>query len=73
MISKLCPAERMHAKVLDAGCGKGEVGKYLKDVGFHHTMGLDCRRSLLQIANSKKCYDKLDHYIFGQGSTPEAL
>ena len=50
MISKLCPEERLQIKILDVGCGKGEVGKYLKEVGFHHLRGLECSKSLIEVA-----------------------
>ena len=75
MISKLCPEERLQIKILDVGCGKGEVGKYLKEVGFHHLRGLECSKSLIEVAAAKGCYDKIDHFIFGQKSTviPDSL
>ena len=74
MVSKLCPDERQAIKILDIGCGKGEVGKYLKEVGFYHIIGLDCSKSLLSIAQTKKCYDQLMRFVFGlQNPIPDSL
>lgn len=73
MVSKLSPDERQTIKVLDVGCGKGEVGKYLKEVGFHHTTGLDCSKSLLSIAKAKGNYDHVTHFVFGHHQIPDSM
>ena len=55
---------------MDVGCGKGFVGEYLKTDGFFRIAGMDCSKNLLNIAKSKKVYEKLDRFVFGMpGST----
>lgn len=56
----------LKSKILDLGCGKGYVGEYLKQDGFSHITGVDCSKNLLQIAESKKAYMKLEKLAIGE-------
>jgi len=57
---------KLKCQVLDVGCGKGEVGEYLKQDGFLHISGMDCSKSLLEIAKQKKIYEKLERVAIGE-------
>lgn len=56
----------LKSKILDLGCGKGYVGEYLRKDGFAHITGIDCSKNLLQIAESKKVYQKLEKIAIGE-------
>lgn len=56
----------MRAQILDIGCGKGHVGEYLKNDGFMHISGMDCSKNLLQLAEKKKAYEKLERIALGE-------
>lgn len=58
--------KKLRAQILDVGCGKGYVGEYLKHDGFMHISGLDCSKNLLQIAEQKKVYERLDKVAIGE-------
>lgn len=62
----------MKVQILDLGCGKGYVGEYLKNDGFLHITGLDCSRSLLQVAKETRCYESLEKGVFGQNELDES-
>ena len=47
-------------KVLDAGCGTGQVGRYLAGQGFQLT-GVDLSAEMLQKAEEYSCYHRLYH------------
>lgn len=59
----------MKCNVLDVGCGKGHVGEYLKHDGFLHITGMDCSKNLLQLAEQKKAYEKLERVAIGEVDT----
>lgn len=65
IVEELCNKLRFASKVLDIGCGKGFVGEYLKACGFLHITGMDCSKSLLQVAKAKKVYEKLEKVVIG--------
>ncbi len=47
-------------KILDAGCGTGLCGKYLKKyAGFFSLSGVDLSSEMLKIAKAKKLYNRL--------------
>lgn len=70
IINKLNTTEQKHkVNILDMGCGKGFLGKYLKDEGFLKTTGMDCSNSLIELARDKDCYHKLERRVFGQKDT----
>ena len=53
-------------KILDIGCGKGYLGEYLRQDGFCNINGIDCSKNLLQIAENKKAYTKLEKVAIGE-------
>ena len=54
-----------NSQVLDVGCGNGFVGQYLKELGFQKISGIDCRKTKLETARSKKCYEDVRRLVFG--------
>ena len=55
--------------VLDAGCGTGLTGPYLKALGYDEIHGLDFSPKMIDIARSRKCYQILKPARLG-GSLP---
>ena len=47
------------ARILDAGCGTGNMGQVLQQVGYRHIEGLDPSAGMLEIARTKEIYRKL--------------
>ncbi|WP_419787432.1 class I SAM-dependent DNA methyltransferase [Pseudodesulfovibrio sp.] len=47
------------AKVLDAGCGTGLVGKSLNQMGYERLHAMDISKDMLAEAENKDVYDKL--------------
>jgi predicted TPR repeat methyltransferase len=47
------------AAILDAGCGTGLVGEYLRRHGYKNIDGLDYSRAMLEKAGHKEIYSKL--------------
>lgn len=46
-------------RVLDAGCGTGLVGRYLKQMGYENVDALDVSKDMLKEAEKKGVYQKL--------------
>lgn len=46
-------------KILDVGCGSGNLGKSLVKEGFKNIDGLDMSDKFLEMAEETKCYGKL--------------
>lgn len=42
------------------------MGEYLRQDGYAHITGIDCSKNLLQIAESKKAYEKLEKLAIGE-------
>ncbi len=47
------------AAVLDAGCGTGNMGQVLHQMGYSNLTGLDASEGMLQLANRKAVYSVL--------------
>lgn len=69
MLKELSDVHKLKCQVLDIGCGKGYVGEYLKKDGFLHITGMDCSKNLLEIAKTKKAYERLDRIAIGESET----
>lgn len=46
-------------RILDAGCGTGLSGPYLKALGYDHVEGLDMSPEMLKIAAARNAYETL--------------
>ncbi|XP_057308934.1 aklanonic acid methyltransferase DauC-like [Hydractinia symbiolongicarpus] len=46
-------------KILDVGCGNGNLGKSLVEEGFKNIDGLDISEKLLEMCKETKCYNNL--------------
>ena len=57
---------KQEIKILDVGCGKGQVGKYLRNDGFKQICGIDLSKSLLESAKETKAYKTLEKAVIGQ-------
>lgn len=52
--------------VLDAGCGTGLSGPYLKALGYRRIEGLDLSEEMLRVAGSRGVYDNLKRATLGE-------
>ncbi|XP_057302899.1 ubiquinone biosynthesis O-methyltransferase-like [Hydractinia symbiolongicarpus] len=57
-------------KILDVGCGSGNLGKSLVKEGFKDIDGLDMSDKFLEMAEETKCYGKLFKVLFTSNPTP---
>lgn len=72
LMKELSDISKLKCQVLDVGCGKGHVGEYLKNDGYLHITGLDCSKSLLEIAKEKKAYENLVRAAVGESTIDES-
>jgi SAM-dependent methyltransferase len=63
MLARFAP-ERA-GPVLDAGCGTGLMGDWLKLLGFNPVVGLDLSDGMLAVARRRGCYDALHRLALG--------
>ena len=47
------------SRILDIGCGTGEIGHLLQKNGFTNIDGLDISPEMLEVSKQKKCYKNL--------------
>jgi len=66
ILKELSHVNKLRCQILDLGCGKGYVGEYLKNDGYLHINGMDCSKNLLEIAKTKKAYEKLERVAIGE-------
>lgn len=52
--------------LLDAGCGTGLSGPYLKALGYNQIAGLDFSEEMLRVADSRGAYDDLKRATLGE-------
>ncbi|SOE16824.1 methyltransferase family protein [Hoeflea halophila] len=53
--------------LLDAGCGSGLSGPYLKALGYNDIEGLDFSAEMLKLAGSREAYGALKRATLGEG------
>ena len=51
------------ARILDAGCGTGNMGQVLHQMGYGNLTGLDASEGMLQLANRKAVYSVLHQLV----------
>lgn len=56
---------RQEGPVLDAGCGTGLTGPYLKALGYGAVHGLDMSGEMLDHARARGCYTSLSQGVLG--------
>ncbi|KAA1297095.1 MAG: methyltransferase domain-containing protein, partial [SAR202 cluster bacterium] len=54
------------ADVLDAGAGTGLVGEALSELGFNQLTAMDLSKGMLEEADTKNVYKKLDQMVLGE-------
>jgi SAM-dependent methyltransferase len=54
------------ARILDAGCGTGNMGQLLNQIGYRHIDGLDPSAGMLEMARRKDVYRELYQLYLGQ-------
>ena len=60
------------AAILDAGCGTGNLGQVLHQIGYRRIDGLDPSTGMLELANRKEVYEELFQLSLGvEASLPE--
>ncbi|XP_057310199.1 uncharacterized protein LOC130648177 [Hydractinia symbiolongicarpus] len=57
-------------RILDVGCGNGNLGKSLVEEGFKNIDGLDISEKLLEMCKETKCYNKLLKVPLTSNPTP---
>ena len=53
------------ARILDAGCGTGNMAQLLRQMGYRNIDGLDPSPGMLEIARSKRIYESLHALYLG--------
>jgi len=62
-----------NAKILDAGCGTGNMAQILSQMGYQSIDGLDPSEGMLEIARSKQFYQNLHQlYLDSEIELPDA-
>jgi 2-polyprenyl-3-methyl-5-hydroxy-6-metoxy-1,4-benzoquinol methylase len=54
------------ARILDAGCGTGNMALLLHQLGYHNIVGIDASQGMLEAARAKGCYAELHHMLLGE-------
>ena len=57
-------------KILEVGCGPGNVGRHLKLMNFTDIDGLDGSKGMIQRAINSKVYNKVYHHIIDTNPLP---
>lgn len=61
------------ARILDAGCGTGNMAQVLRQMGYRNIDGLDPSPGMLEVARGKQLYEKLHQlYLDSQVDLPDA-
>ena len=54
-----------NAKILDGGCGTGNMGELLSHIGYTNIIGIDASAGMLAAAEVKGCYSELHQMLLG--------
>ena len=54
-----------NARILDGGCGTGNLGQILKFIGYGNLVGIDASDGMLAAARTKGCYQELHKLLLG--------
>ncbi len=54
-----------NARILDGGCGTGQLGQVLNLIGFSNIVGIDASDGMLGVAKYKNCYAELHKTLLG--------
>ena len=54
-----------HARILDGGCGTGNMAELLFKLGFDNIVGIDASDGMLAAARTKGCYKELHKMLLG--------
>ena len=58
------------AKILEVGCGPGNVGRHLRLMNFTNIQGLDGSQGMVQRATKSQVYNKVYHHIINETPLP---
>lgn len=61
LVGRHVPDKR--ARILDGGCGTGNLGQILQGIGFTNIVGIDASEGMLAAARSKDCYVELKQML----------
>jgi len=53
------------ARILDGGCGTGNMGRILRLIGYTNIVGIDASDGMLAVARAKGCYVELHKMLLG--------
>ena len=53
------------ARILDGGCGTGNMGHVLNHIGYDNLVGIDASDGMLAAARAKGCYQELHKLLLG--------
>ena len=67
LLFKYVPSD---AKILDVGCGPGNLGNHLKLFNFKNIYGLDGSQGMIERAKQRKIYKKIYYQIVGEDPLP---
>lgn len=57
-------------KILEVGCGPGNVGRHLRLMNFTNIEGLDGSQGMIKRASDSKVYNKVHHHIISEEPLP---
>ncbi|MGI9318340.1 MAG: class I SAM-dependent DNA methyltransferase [bacterium] len=63
MVGRYVPNKE--ARILDAGCGTGNMAQLLNAIGYYNIVGIDASSGMLDVARAKGCYRELHQMLLG--------
>lgn len=63
MVGRYVPDK--NARILDDGCGTGNMAQVLQGIGYRNIVGLDPSEGMLAVARAKGCYAELHKLLLG--------